>query len=184
MSVPKEQGGIGLVDVGAFVAALQAKVAARALHPAPALWKGMFAWAVQRACPQQGMRVLLQPPTGGSRLPLMSARLAGHVRALGRMPIVRGVPHAQMTPAQVRLEGLVGNPSVADANGRQYTSHNALPTALRAKRCLGEVPQPDLGLLKLPAAWPAALASQQEPEWEVLQGGRVVRRRVGHQWVA
>jgi hypothetical protein len=37
MSLPKEQGGIGLVDVAAFVAALQAKVAARALHPAPAL---------------------------------------------------------------------------------------------------------------------------------------------------
>jgi hypothetical protein len=47
----------------------------------------------------------------------LSPRLAGHVRALGRMPIVRGVSHAQMTLSQVRLEGLVGNPSVADANG-------------------------------------------------------------------
>jgi hypothetical protein len=42
MSLPKEQGGIGLVDVEAFVTALQAKVAARAPHPAPALWKVMF----------------------------------------------------------------------------------------------------------------------------------------------
>jgi hypothetical protein len=51
----------------------------------------------------------------------------------------------------------VGNPSVADPNGRQYTAHSALPAALRTKRWLGEVPQPDLQLLKLPAAWPAAL---------------------------
>jgi hypothetical protein len=47
-------------------------------------------------------------------MPRISPRLAGHVRALGRMPIVRGVSHTQMTAAKVGLEGLVGNPSVAD----------------------------------------------------------------------
>jgi hypothetical protein len=181
MSLPKEQGGIDLVDVAAFVAALQAKVAAMALHPAPALWQGMFVCSVSRAFPEgqqglseKGMRVLLQPPTGGGRMPRISPRLAGHVRALGRMPIVRGVSHTQMTAAQVRLEGLVGNPSVADANGRQYTAHSALPAALQPRRCLGE---PDLTLLKLPVAWPAALAGPQEPQWEVQEGGLLVRRR-------
>jgi hypothetical protein len=74
MSLPKEQGGIGLVDVEAFVTALQAKVAARALHPAPALWKDMLAWAVRRAFPQQGLRVLLHPPTAGGRVPVITAR--------------------------------------------------------------------------------------------------------------
>ena len=182
MSLPKEQGGISLVDVEAFVTALQAKVAARALHPAPALWKDMLAWAVRRAFPQQGMRVLLHPPTAGGRVPAITARVAGYVRALGRMPIVRGVPHAQMTAAQVKLEGLVGNPSVADPNGRQYTAHSALPAALRTRRCLGEVPQPDLQLLKLPAAWPAALGAEQVSEWEVEEGAGLVRRRVGQEW--
>jgi hypothetical protein len=129
------------------------------------------------------MRVLLHPPTSGGRVPAITARVAGYVRALRRMPIVRGVPHAQMTAAQVRLEGLVGNPSVADPNGRQYTAHSALPAALRTRRCLGEVPQPDLQLLKLPAAWPAALGAEQVSEWEVNEGGGLVRRRVGQVWV-
>jgi hypothetical protein len=97
------------------------------------------------------------------------------------MPIVRGVPHAQMSVAQVRLEGLVGNPSVADANGRQYTSQAALPAALRPRQCLGEVPQQDLPLLKLPAPWPAAVVSQQPPAWEVHEAGAVVRHMQGQQ---
>jgi hypothetical protein len=52
-----------------------------------------------------------------------------------------------MMAAQVQLEGLMGKPSVADSNGRQYTAHSALPAALRNKHwCFGEVPQPDLQL--------------------------------------
>ena len=44
------------------------------------------------------------------------------------------------------------------------------------------MPQPDLPLLKLPAAWPPALAPQQEPQWEVQEGGQLVRRRGEQQW--
>jgi hypothetical protein len=40
-------------------------------------------------------------------VPVITARVAGYVRALGCMPIVRGVPHALMTAAQVQLQGLV-----------------------------------------------------------------------------
>jgi hypothetical protein len=76
----------------------------------------------------------------------------------------------------------VGNPSVADPSGRQYTAHSALPAALRTKRRLGEVPQTALQLLKLPAAWPAALGAEQVSEWEVEEGGGLVPRRVGQEW--
>jgi hypothetical protein len=96
-------------------------------------WKDILTWAVRRAFFQQGMRVLLHPPTSGGRVPAITARVAGYVRALRRMPIVRGVPHAQMTAAQVRLEGLVGNPSVAKTH--QWLTPMAGSTPLTA-RCL------------------------------------------------
>lgn len=180
-SLPRDMGGIALVDVQCQVQALQAKVAAMLVHPAPASWKGMLTRALQRAFPQVGLAALLQRSTNLGRVRGLSSRQAAYLRAFRGLPLVRGVPHAHMSSRQVQLELLVGNPSVAGPDGMPFRYEGSLPAQLRSLGCLGHVPAAHRGLLKLPQGWEGLLAAQPEDDW-LLAPDRVLWRRQQPGW--
>ena len=178
--LPVDLGGLGQVDLAAHFAGLQAKVAAQLLHPRRAAWKPLMAAAFERALPGIGTAVLLQQGKcfGAANLQRLSPRHQQYVAAFQQVGVHRKVGHAAMSQEQVGLESLVGNHSVAQADGTCFTSPAQLPAPLQAVRQLLQVPKEHLGLLKLPPAWGPALGfGPSACAWQVGQ------QAAGDAWV-
>lgn len=189
-ALPVPMGGIGQVDIRAHAAAMQAKVAAAALHPQRAAWKLFFAANLQRALPGLGMAALVQqthtPTSTAKAQGRLNPRHAAYIDAFRQVGLQRQVPHAAMTVEQVHLELLVGNHSIGAAHdGRLLTSVGSLPAAFRAGAGAtvgGALPQllQQQDALVLPAAWrqllqapPPAAAWHTDPQqrWVRLTAG-------------
>lgn len=181
-ALPKGMGGMGMVDLPAFVQALQAKVVALLLHPRVVPWKALMRRALSEGFPGQGLRVVLYRPRGAQRPHSVSIRQMSALQAFWGLPVVRRVPHAQMSWHQVRVEGLVGNPSVCRADGTAFTGEQALPPAARGRGTLGAVPEEVRQEMVLPEAWRERLAGEEVSEWEVSTRGDRARRLQGGQW--
>jgi hypothetical protein len=182
-SLPKDMGGMGQVDVRAHALAMQAKVAARLLHPKRAPWKVLMAQSLERALPGLGVAVLVRrcklPRYVGIR-----QRHRQHISAFAQVGLQRHVPHADMTRQQLRLELLVGNPSVGGAaDGAMLTSKAQLPLPLRQYTTLGQAApqlqgQPQQDGIVLPAQWVQQLktVAPVPVSWQVHGSGRWVRQ--------
>lgn len=181
-ALPKGMGGMGMVDLPAFVQALQGKVIAMLLHPKAAPWKALMRWALGAGFPEQGLRVVLHRPRVSQRPESVSSRHMAALRAFWGLPVVRQVPHAQMSGYQVRVEGLVANPSVCRADGTAFPSANALPDAARGRGSLGGIPAEVWHEMVLPGPWRERLAHVEVSEWEVSSDGRRARRLQGGVW--
>lgn len=157
--LPVDLGGLGQVDLEAHITGLQAKVAAQLLHPRPAAWKPLMAAAFERAFPGLGTAVLVQQMkcSGAANLQRLSPRHQRYVEAFRQVGVHRTLAHTAMSQEQVGLEPLVGNHSVAKADGMASTSPSQLPAPLQTVQQLRQVPKEHLGLLKLPPAWGPAL---------------------------
>ena len=168
-SLPPEMGGVAQVDLEAFNHALRAKVPAMLLHPRRRPWKPLMAAAFQRACPGLGLGVLVQQTRcyGTAAPRALSVRHASYVQSLRELGIHRGLPHACMSREQIGLEGLIGNHSVANAQGLAHTSPSQLPPSLQQSCQLGQVPFSQWASLKLPVSWPAVYHSPSTNRWEV-----------------
>ena len=200
-ALPERMGGIRQVDIRAHASAMQAKVAAMALHPRRAAWKLFFTANLERALPGLGMAALVQQthyPTSHARAQgRLSPRHAAYIDAFRQVGLQRQVPHSDMTAEQIRLELLVGNHSVgAPADGCMLPSVGSLPSGLgsAAGTTIGQAEQQLLQQqgatsLVLPAEWrhtlqlqpPAAPAWHADPQQEwvrLTSGARVITFRV------
>ena len=174
-ALPACMGGIGQVDIRAHASAMQAKVAAAALHPRRVPWKLFFAANLERALPGLGLAVLVQQthhPTSQAKMQgRLNARHAAYIDAFRQVGLQRLHPHADMTVEQIRLELLVGNHSVGSTtDGRMLTAAGALPPPINsgAGANIGEalpqlLQQPSASALVLPPAWLHVLQRQQQP---------------------
>lgn len=175
-TLPKGMGGIGLVNLPAYVQALQAKVAAMLLHPKVVPWKLYARHALEQQFPGLGLAALVQGPAWPRAPAWLSWRQQGFARAFKDLPLVRGVRHGDMSPQQIRRESLLGNASVAGEDGLGRERAADLPAEVRQYHRLGQVPGEQLGLFKLPPSWSAQLQCPDAEGWELEIGGRFVRR--------
>ena len=168
-SLPRDMGGLSLVDLEAFGHALRAKVAAMLLHPRRSAWKRLMSAAFQRACPGIGVRVLLQQTRcyGAAAADRhLRARHASYVYSFQQLGIHRRISHNTMSREQIALEPLIGNHSVANNEGLAFKTPTHLPAALQHVHTLGQVQLQDLRLLKLPAAWPSSFMAPTQCKWQ------------------
>ena len=172
-ALPYRMGGIRQVDVRARARAMQAKVAAAALHPRRAAWKPFFAATLRRALPDLGEAALVQQAQGPISTAMRQGRLgqrhAAYVHAIQGVGIHRHMPHATMSAEQVCLELVVGNHSVGDGtSGTMLAGVGSIPAGLvrSAGLTLGQAAQQlaqQPGLLAVPTAWRGVLQHQPQP---------------------
>lgn len=187
-ALPHRHGGLGRVDVDAQVSALQAKVAAMALHPRRHPWKLLLRAALDRAHPRLGTAVLVsrrRPTAGGFAEGPLSPRQLGYWQALHRLQPFRCVRPDRLTGGHVTAERLLFNACIAPAGHRHFSALPAdLPVSCRtvgdvalcghgAGRPLGA----DTIFAALPAAWQeqAAPGPQRRPLWLATSCGGWVR---------
>jgi len=168
-ALPTKMGGIGQVDIRAHTAAMQAKVAAAALHPRRAAWKQFFAANLQRQLPGLGLAALVQqshhPTSQAKAQGRLGARHAAYIDAFRQAGPRRQLPHAYMQREQIGLELLVGNYSVGSpADGSMLPSAGSIPSGMGSgpgARLRGALPllqqqqqqQAGAAALVLPPAW-------------------------------
>ena len=181
-SLPKEMGGIGLVDLTAHVQALQAKVAALLLHPRRFAWKSLMAASFAQAFPGLGPAVLARQCCTHRVPAALPARHQDHLKAFARVGVHRYSSQDSMSKEQIARELLVGNHSVAGADGHGFSTVSSLPAALQQYRFLGDVPPAKLALLCLPAGWVSTLLGPSSCKWEVSPAGDWVRHYTGVRW--
>ena len=184
--LPRAQGGLGRVHVELHIAALQAKVAAAALHPHRQPWKQLLLYALGRAFPAQGAHVLVSQQRVTARHAL-SSRQAAYCRAFQRLRAFRLVAPHRLTAAHVRCEPLRHNAQVA------ALPRTPLAAALEAQpevASVGDVaalwssPAPlahataAMALAALPEAWRehALPGARRGPVWEVSPCGTWAKR--------
>jgi exonuclease III len=168
-SLPRDMGGVAQVDLEAFNHALRAKVPALLVHPKRRPWKALMAAAFERACPGVGVGLLVQQTQcyGTAAARALSPRHASYVQSLRQLGIHRGLAHPRMSREQIGLEGLVGNHSVANAQGLAHTSPTQLPPPLQGCSRLGQVAFAQWAFLKLPVSWPSTYNSPSSCRWQV-----------------
>ena len=195
-ALPVGMGGIAQVDIRAHASAMQAKVAAMALHPRRAAWKVFFAANLERALPGLGLAALVQqthhPTTQARMRGRLSPRHAAYITAFRQVGLQRLVQHSEMTIEQIRLELLVGSHSVgAAADGHMIPAVGSLPAVLgrTAGTTIGQA-MPQLvqqqGIVRLPAAWRAALQQPlpAAPAWHTNHTQEWVRLTSGEGVIA
>ena len=186
-SLPRDQGGVSLVDLEAFGHALRAKVPAMLLHPKRCHWKPLMAAAFEVACPGIGVGLLVQQTRCyGTAAPNrnLSPRHASYVQSLQQLGLHRRVVHSNLTKEQIGLELLVGNHSVAGADGLAFKTPAHMPPNMRPLARLGQVPVASWPLLKLPVDWAATANTPSTCRWEVDGAQEWVRLTLptGTQW--
>lgn len=169
-SLPRDMGGLALVDLEAFGHALRAKIPALLLHPRRCAWKPLMSAAFARACPGLGIRVLVQQTRcygAAAAEGSLGARHGSYMHSFKQLGLHRRLSHHTMSREQVALESLVGNHSVANTEGHAFKSPSQLPPSLRHLHTLGQVPLHDLHLLKLPEVWPSVFMTPTQCQWQV-----------------
>jgi hypothetical protein len=188
-------GGMAQVDLQAHCLALQAKVAARLLHPRRAPWKLFMGARLEQAMPGLGTAALVQATTTAVSAAVRGGRLsqrhAGYVQAFQQVGLQRHVARGDMSQQQVLLEPLVGNHSVGAAtDGTMFSSPSHLPGGFTAghvrpsqlrdvRHQLCFVPATD-GLV-LPSAWQQCLTSPAPRGWECDQQQQWARQEAAGQ---
>ena len=181
-SLPKEMGGLGLVDLAAHVQGLQAKVAALLLHPRRCSWKTLMAASFDRAFPGLGPAVMVRQCCTHRVPAAMPPRHQGYLLAFSRVGLHRYREHDSMSKEQIGRELLVGNHSVAGDDGQGFPTVQRLPASLQQYRLLGEVPAEQLHLLSLPPSWVSTLMGPSACKWEVDSSGDWVRHHNDYTW--
>jgi hypothetical protein len=185
-ALPRMEGGLGRVDLEAQVTALQAKVAALALHPRRHPWKRLFQAAMERAHPLLGLAALVSQrrPTAGGFATQLSPRQLTYWRALHRLKVFRCVTANRLTGGHVRAERLLHNACIAPPGQAKYS---ALPPGMQAGcTTVGDLQGCWEGggnsiargvYMALPEAWRehASVGPQRRPLWEVSSCGTRVR---------
>ena len=190
-ALPKEDGGLGRVDVPIQVTALQAKIAARLLHPKPHPWKSWMSHAFQRAHPDLGVKVMVsrkQPCAGAAPGgAVLGTRRLAYWKAMHQLQPFRFVQPSHLTAGHVRSEPLRYNARIMGNGVDHFTSLPAqLPpecTDVGKLATLLVSDQPAIAaaaqrvFAALPEAWKehAALGPIRQPVWEVSADGRLVR---------
>ena len=176
-SLPRDMGGVSLVDLEAFGHALRAKVPAMLLHPKWCHWKGLMAAAFDTACPGIGVGLLVQQTRCyGSAAPRLSPRHTSYLASLQQLGLHRRTLHQNMTKEQIALELLVGNHSVSGADGLAIKSPAHLPASAQPFTRLGQVPVDLWPALKLPVDWACTVHTPSTCRWEVDAARQWVRR--------
>ena len=131
-SLPREEGGLGVVDVKVQLDALQAKHIARLIHPRRHAWKVLMAAAIRRASPAH--LGLALPFHVAARIPQRAALRAGHtamptriadcLQAMRRLSPHRAAAPSDMPHHEVLLEPLFDNACI-----RHPTCHSILTRA-------------------------------------------------------
>ena len=183
-ALPKGMGGMGMVDLPSYVQALQAKVVAMLLHPKVQPWKALMRGAIAAGFPGRGLRVVLHRPRGIQRPHSVSVRQMAALQAFWGLPVVRLVSHERMSWHQIRVEGLVGNPSVCRADGTAFSTALALPAAARGGiiEREGALPAEVWQEMVLPPPWRERLSGVEVSEWELSADGSGARRLQGGEW--
>ena len=108
-ALPWEEGGVGMLDLGVQGACLQAKVAARLLHPARHPWKLLLRERLRRAFPALGPAVLFAAVSDGSIRHALDARCAAYVLGFRAARPHRVLPPEALSGYQARTERLFHN---------------------------------------------------------------------------
>jgi exonuclease III len=187
-ALPREDGGLGRVDVEIQMRALQAKIGAALLHPQTHPWKVFMSHAFARAHPGLGVKVIVsrKTPHMGVGSGLGKRRLS-YWQGIHRLQPFRLVPPSSLTSGHVRSEHLLFNARITQPNGGHFTSlPPGLPTACTTVgslvACLTS-PQPEAALAAhamwecLPDEWKehASFGPQRQPVWEVSEDGMFIR---------
>ena len=186
-SLPREDGGLNVVDVRFQLDALQAKLVARLYHPHKHPWKVLMAATLTAAAPRHlGTALPLYkhaPMTRrGSRTAKrtsLSPRLADYLGAMRRMAPHRSMAAADMTHHDILLEPLFDNPNIRHPESHAVFNLTTAPTILARTlqqhnvwrlsdlRRVHLLPVPTLDittiLAMLPDSWRAAVVIIQEP---------------------
>jgi exonuclease III len=190
-ALPKEEGGLGRVDVHTQVTALQAKIAARLLHPQPFPWKDWMAHAFQRSHPTLGVKVMVSRKQPQARdlpgQPSLGQRRLAYWKALHQLQPFRFVPPTHLTAGHVRSESICYNARISSNGIDHLTSLPAhLPSSCTTVGALpAHLASDDVSVAAaaqrifdaLPVEWQehAALGPMRQPVWEVSADGKVVR---------
>lgn len=135
-----------------------------------------------RAFPGLGTAVLVRQCCTHRVPDLLPSRHQGYLHAFSRVGVHRSQDHASMSREQIGRELLVGNHSVAGADGQGFPTVQRLPASLQQYRLLGEVPAEELGLLSLPPSWLPTLMAPSNCRWEVDALGDWVRHHTAYTW--
>ena len=193
-ALPREQGGVGLVDPTLQLECLQGKVAARLLHPAMHPWKQLMSRRLQSALPALGAAVATSSLQVTARMPL-SPRLLGYLRGLQRCLPHRLVPPDGLSPDQVRAERLFHNRQIRHAGQPLVPGSHGVVVAAgvctvgQLVQAMHEAPvQP--GLLPalqavwecLPPLWQQQAGQPTSQRWQMLhmEGGSLLVRQSPH----
>jgi hypothetical protein len=186
-SLPKEDGGLAVVDVRSQLDALQAKIIAKLVHPRRHPWKPLMAAAISAAAPPH-LGVALAVFTAAtlparaerrSGRPALLPRHADYLHALRRMAPHRAVAASEMGFHHILLEPVMHNASIRFFSGGPILSPTNAPPQLVAalsrhgicrlrdlrQALLAQPAHPELSLLLpfLPLSWLAAVTQQVAP---------------------
>ena len=179
LHLPREEGGLGLPNVGHQATALLARTTARLLHPQHRVWKDLDRAQLERAFPGVGAAALVSRLRPGGARPALPRRLEAGWKALSATKPHRLTPTQDMLPHQVAREQLAGNANVAATAGEMAgLAWGRAERAWGPARRLGDLPWQAAGPppATVPAEWERALrAPPPGTPWQASADGRWVR---------
>ena len=185
-ALPKEEGGIAMVDIDLHADCLLAKVVARLLHPAYHPWKTLMTHRLQAFLPALGAAVAVSGLPATARL--LPPRYAAYFRAFQRTLPHRLGPPSDLSTHQVLAERLFHNRQITHTSRPlKPAEHPALLAAgvVTVRQLVAAMPaQPGLPLPPhlqqawdcLPPPWQQAARQAAASEWEYAPQLQLVRR--------
>ena len=186
-ALPWEEGGVGLVDIDVQAACLQAKVAARLLHPARQPWKDLMRIRLQALLPALGPAAAVSALQVTARS-VPDQRLLSYLRGLQRTRPHRQVLPAALSPQQVRIERLFHNRQILSGGQplqpRQFPALAAagILTVGRLGEVMGAPLQPpgaQRAWVCVPEGWRDRAVQPTAVEWMLASAAQLVQHREG-----